>query len=242
MSLKIVLAGLLAAFATLAEAQNDTPADSISDSYHIFFPSMGKDILAARVGGHRYKIVNVYNQPEEVYIDDRKIAAGDRSKYDAVLEKIRASVRDDDEERDIRQMERSRRQAEREKEQARREQREAQRQREQAQREGRQVEPTSYEIDDSDDDQDITRERQQSADDRAMLKKGIRYLIDEHLIANRESLRTMVLTDSSVSINGVSQPHNVFQQLRSLLGDWARNGLSYGSNGPADNYSLSIND
>ena len=75
-----------------------------------------------------------------------------------------------------------------------------------------------------------------------MLKKGIRYLVDEHLIANRESLRTMVLTDTSVSINGVPRSHDVFRQLRSLLGDWARNGLSYGSDGPADNYSLSIND
>jgi hypothetical protein len=75
-----------------------------------------------------------------------------------------------------------------------------------------------------------------------MLKKGIQLLVDEHVINNTQNLKSLVLTDSDVSVNGVRQPQNVYQQMRSQLGDWALHGLSYGSTGPADNYLLSIND
>ena len=356
MSPKIALAFLLAASAALAKGQN--APDSIRDSYHIFFPAMGKDILAAHIGAHSYKIVNLCDKPSEYYVDDKKIAAGELSKYDATFQRIRSSVRDDDEERQVRDMERDRRQAERDERQAQRDreqsnrdreqhqreraeqqieraeqQREQQRQhaeqqreraeqqheraeqqrdrqreraeqqreqvdldiqaqernreqealnhiqeqrnREQAERdieaqarnreaearnreqEQRQHVQISFDNDreyrasaDGDcncgpesgwTDADVTKIREQSAEDRAMLKKGIQALVDEHIIDNTQHLKTLVLTDTDLSINGVKQPPAVYQQVRSKLGDWAHNGFTYDSPG-ADNFSLSIND
>src|SRR5258708_5738665 len=119
MSPKIYLVFLLAVTATLAKGQNNT-ADSVRDGYHIFFPNLGKDILSAKMGGHSYKIVNTYHKPAELYVDDKQIAAGELSKYDALIEKIKASVKDEEEDRDMRDMERSRRQAERDEHQAER--------------------------------------------------------------------------------------------------------------------------
>jgi hypothetical protein len=83
-------------------------------------------------------------------------------------------------------------------------------------------------------------QREQSAEDRAMLKKGIQILVDEHVIGNSGNLRSLVLTDSDISVNGVRQPQTIYQQMRSRLGDWALHGLSYGAAGSADNYFLSI--
>lgn len=314
MSPKLALALLLAASATLVKGQNN-PADSIRDSYHIFFPAVGKDILAAHIGDHYYKIVNVYEKPSEVYVDNKLISGDELTKYNAIIERIKSSVRDDDEAREMRQMERDRRQAKRDEEQEERdrkqqmhdreqqirdraqqrhdmeqqrqdriqeqrnreqEQRERiqeqrqqqqeriqeqhdreqeqrdreqeQRDRAQEQRDGAQEqrdgmqEQDECQSCDGDYQRNEQAQREQSAEDRAMLKKGIQLLVEEHIIGDSQNLRSLVLTDSDVSVNGVRQPQNVYQHIRSLLGDWALHGLSYGAAGAADNYSLSIND
>ncbi|HXB08653.1 MAG TPA: hypothetical protein VNW04_16090 [Puia sp.] len=339
MSPKLALAFLLAASATLAKGQNNN-TDSIRDSYHIFFPAMGKDILAAHIGAHSYKIVNTYDQPSEVYVDDKKITGEELAKYDGIIQRIKTSVRDDDEDRQMREMARDRRQAERDQQQAARDREQAARDREQAQRDRgqQQIEhaeqrrehveqqheraqqqreqkidraeqqheqteqqreraeqqheraqqqreqqidraeqqreraeqqrereeanrdriqanfdrPVSYQerttgncnctTDGGRDEADIAQHREQSAEDRAMLKKGIQVLVDEHIIDNTQHLKTLMLSDTDLSVNGVKQPTNIYQQVRTKLGDWAHNGFSYDSAGPADNYSLSIND
>jgi len=372
MSLKIALAFFLAASTGLANGQN--APDSIRDSYHIFFPAMGKDILSARIGGHSYKIVNVYDKPSSFYVDDKLVPEDQLAKYADVMQRIKSSVRDEDEEREMRQMERDRRQAERdrqqavrdreqavrdreqrqrergeqeidraaqqrerdqqraeqqrerarqqaekqrdraeqqrereegqhereqaqrdgqrEKEQAVREaqqerdqaQREAQQEREQAQREAQQereqdqrereqaqreaqqerfeaqIQRVSeqrghegssiyietgnggdYEQQGDWNEDDVQQIREKSAEDRAMLRKGIQVLVDDHIIDDSRHLKTLVLTDTDVSVNGVKQPANIYQEIRSKLGDWAHNGFSYGATGSSD-YTISIND
>ena len=293
MSTKLALAFLLTASASFATAQNNAP-DSIRDSYHIFFPAMGKDILAARIGDHSYKIINVYNQPMEVYVDGKLLGEGELSKYNDVIQRIKATVKDDDEDREMRQMERDRRQAERDQEQAHRDQVQADRDRQRAEHDRKQAERDKEqsvkdreqqqrdreqqqrdreqqqrdreqqqrdreqasreqdfaysETDPSNsgynnwDDHDQAEQRQQSAEDRAMLKKGIQVLVDEHIITSSKNLKSLVLTDTEITVNGIRQPQNIYQQFRTTLGDWATHGLSYGANGPADNYSLSIVD
>lgn|GEM_PF-1756847 len=311
MSPKLALVFLLAVTATVANGQNN-PTDSIRDSYHIFFPAMGKDILAAHVGAHYYKIVNVYEKPSEVYVDNRRIDDAELSKYNDIIERIKSSVKDDEEERDMRQMARDRRQAERDREQEtrdreqnardreqqvrdrarqqldreqqRRDQEQARRDREQQVRDAAQQrqerkqqlreqeeqrEESRHEQEqemreqvqernvsshefleengsscncDSEMYQDEQEHREQAAEDRAMLKKGIQILVDEHVINNSQNLKTLVLTDSDISVNGVRQPENVYQQVRTKLGEWAIHGLSYDTAGSTDNYSLSIND
>jgi len=309
MSPKLALALLLAASATLVKGQNNT-ADSIRDSYHIFFPAMGKDILAAHIGDHYYKIVNIFDKPSEVYMDNRLLTGDELTKYNAIIERIKSSVKDDDEEREMRQMERDRRQAQRDEQQAERDRKQQQKDHEQQirdraqqrrdmehqrqdriqeqrdreqeqhnrvreqqeQRQERVQEQRDREQEqrdrvqeqqeqrqeqqermqeqrggdcrscDGDWERNEQAQREQSAEDRAMLKKGIQLLVEEHVIGDSQNLRSLVLTDSDVSVNGVRQPQNIYQQIRSRLGDWALHGLSYGAAGSADNYSLSIND
>ncbi|HEY4335591.1 MAG TPA: hypothetical protein VGM89_06825 [Puia sp.] len=273
MSPKLAMAFLLAASATLVKGQSQ-PADSIRDSYHIFFPATGKDILAAHIGSHFYKVVNVYEKPSEVYVDDKRIADDELTQYNAIIERIRTSVKDDDEEREMRQMVRDRRQSERDARQAEHDREQQTRDKEQQKRdrvqqkmdqfqqkldleqqkherdqekrereqEKREREPQKRDQGPQDYDSSEQEQREQSAEDRQMLKKGIQLLVDEHIINNSQNLKTLILTDSDVSVNGVRQPQNVYQQIRSRLGDWATHGLSYGVAGPADNYLLSIND
>jgi len=294
MSPKLALASILAITASLANGQ--TPgADSVRDSYHIFFPAMGKDILAAHIGAHSYKIVNVFDQPSEFYVDDKRVGENERTKYDAFFEKVRTSVKDDEEEREMREMARDRRQAQREREQADRErvqekrereqekrdrveeqiqrvQEKRERQQEKAEREqekrDRKVEKADRKVEQADrqsenddrvrvsveiadpgqadsdqgdwNDEQINMHRERSSQDRKMLRKGIQVLVDEHIIDNPRSLKAMVLTDAEVSVNGVRQPQNIYQEIRSKIGDWAHNGFSYDVSG--DNYSISIND
>jgi hypothetical protein len=90
-------------------------------------------------------------------------------------------------------------------------------------------------------DDDVAQQREQSAEDRTMLKKGIQVLVDEHVISAASDCRALVLTDIDLSVNGILQPSNIFQQVRSRLGGWAQNGFSFGVSGSGDNYSLSIN-
>lgn len=329
MSSKIALAFLLAASTGLAKGQNTS--DSIRDSYHIFFPAMGKDILAAHIGAHSYKIVNIYEKPSEVFVDDQKVPDDQLAKYAEVIARIKSSVKDDDEEREMRQMARDRRQAERDREQAsrdreqqsrdreqrqrdrgeqqieraqqqrereqqraeqqreraerqaekQREREQSQREREQAQREALQErdqaqqerqqaqqerfeaniqrvsgprthEGSSIYIETGNSDcnceqqgdwneDDVQQHREKSAEDRAMLRKGIQVLVEDHIIDNTQHLRTLVLTDTDLSVNGIKQPSNVYQQIRSKLGEWAHNGFSYDMTGSSD-YSISIND
>jgi hypothetical protein len=299
MSLKISLALLLAATATLAQAQTN---DSIRDSYHIFFPAAGKDILAAHVGDHSYKLVSINNKPAELYVDNKKIETNEWTKYDAVIQKIKASITTSDDDRDMEQAERDREQADRDREQADRDREQADRDREQAnhdrehadrdreqasrdqeqaqrdqkqalhdqqqvqrdqehaqhdqeqaqrdqqqarrdQEQARRDQENNWEGTDCNcNEDDVAYHREQAAEDRLMLKKGIQYLVDEHIISNAGSLKTLVLTSNDVSVNGVKQPQNIYQQMRTKLGDWAHNGMSYGATGPAENYSLSIND
>jgi hypothetical protein len=288
MSPKIALAILFAASASVGKGQNNA-TDSIHDSYHLFFPAVGKDILAAHIGAHSYKIVNICDRPSEVFVDDRKLTGDELSKYADIIQRIKASVKDEEEDREMRQMERDRRQeqrdqrqAERDREQAqkdreqqqrdraqqtidretsRRDQEQAQREREQTQREREQTQREREQRQrerqhdqyieqavsvsnkgDDDMDQAVSEQREQFAEDRAMLKKGIQILLDEHVINDSQTLKTLVLTDTDVSVNGVKQSPNLYQQIRTKLGEWARNGFSYGATGPTDNYSLSIND
>jgi hypothetical protein len=270
---KLALASLLILSAIVANAQNNAP-DSIRDSYHIFFPAMGKDILAAHIGDHSYKIVNIYDKPAEVYVDNRLIGEAELSKYDDIIQKIKASVKDDDEERETSQMERLRRQVERDRRQAERDQDQAaknreqhqrdreqqqinreqqqrdheqqQRDREQRQRDREQIIRVGEQSGSGNDggwiDDDQEEQRHQSAEDRVMLKKGIQALVDGHVIDNTRSLKTLVLTDTDITVNGIRQPQNIYQQVRTTLGDWAIHGLSYGADSSTDNYSISIID
>ncbi|HEY4108024.1 hypothetical protein, partial [Puia sp.] len=156
--------------------------------------------------------------------------------------------------RDQEQAQREQEQAQREREQTQREREQTQREREQTQteREQRQrerqhdqyIEQAVSVSNQGDDDMDqaVSEQREQFAEDRAMLKKGIQILLDEHVINDSQTLKTLVLTDTDVSVNGVKQSPNLYQQIRTKLGEWARNGFSYGATGPTDNYSLSIND
>jgi hypothetical protein len=295
MSLKISLALLLAATVTLAKGQTN---DSIRDSYHIFFPAAGKDILAAHIGAHSYKLVSINGKLAEIYVDEKKIEAAEWTKYDALVERIKASIKTGDEDRDMEQAERDREQADRDREQANRDREQAGRDREQAKRDQQQAEEervhdreqshrdqqqavrdreqgrreqgqdreqqardraqqvrdreqaardrdqeNNWEGTDCNcNEEDMTSHRQQAAEDRVMLKKGIQYLVDEHIITSPQSLKTLVLTNNDISVNGVKQPQNIYQQMRTKLGDWARNGMSYGATASPDSYLLSIND
>lgn len=136
-ALLIMLLGLT----TTARSQENQ--DSTHKNYHIFYPAIGKDILRTYMDGHDYKLVSIYNKVTELYVDNRKVAENEWPKYNAAIEKIKATVKSDDIEearemeqahRDREQDQRDREQAEREREQARRDREKAVREREQQER------------------------------------------------------------------------------------------------------------
>ena len=90
------------------------------------------------------------------------------------------------------------------------------------------------------DDELEQRNRDQAAEDRAMLNKLIQYVVSEHLVPARQGLKSLVLTENTLTVNGAKQSENTRQAIRNKLGSWARNGLSYDIDNA--NSSLTIND
>lgn len=90
------------------------------------------------------------------------------------------------------------------------------------------------------DDEQEQRNRDQAAEDRAMLNKLIQYVVSEHLVPARQGLKSLVLTENTLTVNGAKQSENTWQAIRNKIGSWARNGLSYDIDNA--NSSLTIND
>jgi len=90
------------------------------------------------------------------------------------------------------------------------------------------------------DDEQEQHNRDQAAEDRAMLNKLIQYLVGEHLVPGPHGLKSLVLTGNTLTINGAKQSGDTWQAIRTKLGSWARNGLSYDIDNA--NSSLTIND
>ncbi|GGA97894.1 hypothetical protein [Puia dinghuensis] len=285
--LTFFLSALIGTSATIVKAQNTT-RDSLQDSYHIYFPAQGKEILAGHLDGHSYKLVSVYNKATDLYVDNRQIDKKDWSKYDAIVERLKTTITDDEAEeaRDMAQAQRDREQADRDREQGERDREQAEhdrvqgdhdreqaehdreqgaRDREQASRDREQAqqdrEQASRDRDQAEGDREqAERDRAQAAEDRAMLRQLIDYLVDQKIVPNAQSLTSLVLTDTTLTVNGTIQSQDIFKAVKDKFGSWARHGLSYGctpasgsyihlsprtqsvSTNNSGNYSLTIND
>ena len=158
-------------------------------------------------------------------------------------------------ERDQQQAERRQQQAERQQEQAERERERAQEQRERAQerdQEQRERDAAQRERDQAQADQDRIQarservqaenereqakldriqarfDRDQAKEERAMFHNLIQFLLDKHIVADRDHLSSLVLTDTSLYVNGVKQPQDIHRTLKEQYGQGAQRGLSYG--------------
>jgi colicin import membrane protein len=210
----------------------------------------GKEVIETHTRGHDYKITSIHNKTTELYIDDTKIAESEYPKFASVIEKIQLQVRADERqgrldreqgerdrkqgEIDREQGERDRRQGEIDQEQGERDSRQGEMDREQGERDRRQGEMDRGQGERDREQGERDREqgdwdRQQAANDMAMMRALVRYIVAEGIVPNTESLKSMVLTDTAFIVNGVRQPEEVLVTVKEKFGGWATHGLSYGT-------------
>ena len=115
-------------------------------------------------------------------------------------------------ERDAARQEQDRAQADQERIQARSERAQAENEREQAK-----IDRIQAKFD-----------REQAKEERAMLRNLIQFLVDKHIVADRDHLTNLVLTDSVLFVNGAKQQAEIHQTLKEQFARWAQCGLSYG--------------
>ena len=144
---------------------------------------------------------------------ERQHEQAERDRERAQEQRERAQERDQEQrERDAAQRERDQAQADQERIQARSERAQAENEREQAKLDRIQA----------------RFDREQAKEERAMFHNLIQFLLDQHIVADRDHLSSLVLTDTSLYVNGVKQPQDIHRTLKEQYGQWAQRGLSYG--------------
>jgi colicin import membrane protein len=146
---------------------------------------------------------------------DRK--QGERDQEQAVREREqdqKQAARDREQgQRDREQGEHDREQGMKDKEQGDRDRAQGQLDREQGQRDREQGE----------------RDREAAKEERREMRNFIRELVDEKVIADEQSLNSLIFTNTELVVNGTKQSSQILQKVKDKYPAWAKAGLTYGN-------------
>jgi hypothetical protein len=210
--------------------------------------STEKDVLTIYKGAHSYKEVSVAGKPTEVYVDEKRVADSEAPHYDSLIQVMRTDVdgdnwdrtRDDQMDRDQEQAERNQQQRERDQERAERDQENRERDvvvqeqdrvqavNERVQAQTERVQAVNDRVQAKFDRIQAKFDRVQAKEERAAFRNLIQFLVDKHIVADRDHLSTLVFTDTALYVNGAKQPQAIHQTLKEQYSHWAQCGLSYG--------------
>lgn len=169
----------------------------------------------------------------------------DRDWAQAERDRVQAQREREQRDRDREQADRDREQRDREREQARFEREQGQREREQARlerdRDRQQAEQDRQQAERDRRQGELDRaqgerDRERAREDRTTMRAILQYLVDQKIAPDLNHVRSLVLTDAALYVNGVKQPDPIHQTLKGKYGDWAHNGLSYGDCQAPDTY------
>lgn len=244
---------LLALAGAKAQSNPQRPENS---NYHIF-DGNGKEVLNTNWDGHVYTVTRMGGVTTDLCVDNKKIAPADRAKYDSLVTGILKQVEADeaqaaidrqqadrdrsqaDRDRaqaaiDREQGDRDRRQAQHDQEQARRDQAQAEVDRQQAARDREQAvhdqEQTARDREQAERDRrQAAEDRRQAAEDRENLRRLTAFLVEKKLIPDTASLKSLLLTDDELIINGKKADPAIHKEIKEKYGRWAHLGFSYGT-------------
>ncbi len=169
---------------------------------------------------------------------DRAQAEKDRDQ--AIRDHSRADKDRDQSLRDKEQSDRDRIQADRDREQALRDRAQADKDREQAVRDRAQAEKDREQA--GRDRVQAEKDRAQAAADRKLLNELTDDLVSDKLINSAADLRLLTLTPTEITVNGIKQPDAVHKKYQDKYTRFAKNSLTYSSNGKNRNIQMSGND
>jgi hypothetical protein len=144
---------------------------------------------------------------------DRELAMKDRDRVR--LDRVQADRDREQAIRDKQQADRDRIQADKDREQAMRDRAQAEKDREQAGRDRIQAD----------------KDRAQAEADRKLLADLTADLVSDKLITNTSDLRLLTLTPTEMTVNGVKQPDAVYKKYQEKYNRFAKNSLTYVSDG-----------
>ncbi|MEP7374668.1 MAG: hypothetical protein ABI675_14835 [Chitinophagaceae bacterium] len=202
----------------------------------------GETLINYTEDGYRYKIKLNGSKIIEMFVDDKKVAEEDYVKYDSMVKKILVQVEKDRKqaEEDRKQAEKDRQQADKDREQANEDRKQAEKDRERAEQDRKQAdndrEQAEKDRQQADNDRkqaeqdrkqaDKDREqaekdrkqaeidRKQAEEDRKLLNEMIDDVIKEKLVENKEALKSLVLDDSELIVNGINQPDSLHSKFK----------------------------
>ncbi|PWV46157.1 hypothetical protein [Chitinophaga sp. S165] len=176
---------------------------------------------------------------------DREQAIKDRSRADQDKnQRLRDKEQADRDrlqaDRDREQAERDRVQADKDREQAVRDRAQAEKDREQAVRDRLQAEKDREQA--ARDRVQAEKDRAQAAADRKLLDEMMADMVSDKLINSAADLRLLTLTPTEITVNGIKQPDAVHKKYQDKYPRFAKNSLTYSSNGQNRNMQMSGND
>ncbi|HVU98023.1 MAG TPA: hypothetical protein VHE34_22520 [Puia sp.] len=217
-----------------AKAQSSGQLPDNSSNYHIF-DGKGQEILNTDWKGHIYTITRMGGVITGLCVDNKKIDSADRSKYASVVSRILKQVEIDEAqaERDRAQGELDRQQADRDRAHADRDRAQAEVERRQAARDREQaVHDQEQAVRDREqaarDREQAEADRRQAAEDRENFRRLTAFLVEKKLIPDAAGLKSLLLTDDELMINGKKADEAIHKELKEKFGRWAHQGLSVG--------------
>ena len=219
----------------------------------------GETLINYTEDGHHYNIKLSGSKIIEMFVDDKKVAEEDYSKYDSLVKKLLAQIEKDRKqaEEDRKQAEKDRQRADKDREQANKDRKQAEKDREhadhdrkQADEDRRQAEKNRQQADKDRERAEQDREqagkdreqaekdrkqaevdRKQAEEDRKLLDGMIDEIVKEKLIENKEALKSLVLDNNELIVNGIKQSDSLHSKFKTKYLKSNRNRINYKNSG-----------
>jgi len=165
-------------------------------------------------GRTHYNITLADGNVIEMYVNGHKIPADSFKVYSDVVTKLKEQIKRDRLQaiEDMKQAERDRAQAEEDRKQAVRDQEQAVRDRAQAEEDRKQaVRDQEQAVRDR---EQAERDRVQAEEDRKMIDSLKTDLVTEHVVADKASVRSVILNEDALIVNGKTQPEELLKKFR----------------------------
>ena len=205
--------------------------------------------------GKKYRVRVNGSKIAEMYVDGQKVNETEFAKYDSLVQKILEQIAEDRKqaELDRKQAEKDRERAAKDREQAELDRKEADQHRRQAEldrvqadkdrlnadndrrqaerdRERAMKDRERAELDRKQADKDRAQaevDRKKAEEDRKMWEQMIDEVVADKIIGNRDELKSLLLSDDELTVNGVKQPDSTHKKFRSKYLKGERTKISY---------------
>jgi len=229
----VILTVLLTTMAGLQ--YNNANAQQKTETRSIMISNEGESQISTTEDGHRYRMKLNGSKLTELYVDDKKIAEEDFSKYDSLVKRMLVQI-----EKDRKQAEKDRAQAEIDRQQADKDRERADLDRKQAEkdrlvaeedrkradldraradedRKEAEKDRAQADLDRKQADKDRVQadlDRKQADKDRKLVDDMLNELVTEKIIEDRDAIKSLTLDNNELSVNGTKQSPEIHSRFK----------------------------